>query len=357
MHSFDQASHFVINGLTQTDIRVDGDYGFNLLQKQMVEGASHDAGERHDAPKCYPQTRKAVLSNIMSWVNSDNDTTRIMWLYGPAGAGKSAIAQTTAEECHREGKLAASFFYSRFSAGRNTKDGLVATIAYQLCVSVPAVKESIIKNIEKNPKIFKSNIHTQMKALVIEPFNSVKSAYPKLILIDGLDECLIRKDQVEIIEAIAQALMMDRSSYLRVLLISRPEVEIRQAFNADSVSSLCTRLALDDTFSPDKDIELYLRSHFEALKRQHILSSTLSKSWPSDESICQIITKSSGQFIYASTVIHYISDPRHNPQKRLDVVLDIKPSNGEKPFAQLDALYSTILSAYRPIMDLKKKIY
>ncbi|KAF8982500.1 hypothetical protein BDQ17DRAFT_1505788 [Cyathus striatus] len=36
-------------------------------------------------------------------------------LYGPAGAGKSAIAQTTAEECHREGKLAASFFYSRFS--------------------------------------------------------------------------------------------------------------------------------------------------------------------------------------------------------------------------------------------------
>ncbi|KAF8997560.1 hypothetical protein BDQ17DRAFT_1198270, partial [Cyathus striatus] len=83
-----------------------------LLQQVTVAGASHDAGERHDAPKCHPETRKTVLNNIMSWINSDNEATRIMWLYGPAGAGKSAIAQTTADECYSERKLAASFFFS-----------------------------------------------------------------------------------------------------------------------------------------------------------------------------------------------------------------------------------------------------
>ncbi|KAF8997564.1 hypothetical protein BDQ17DRAFT_847538 [Cyathus striatus] len=352
MHSFDQASNFAIYGLNQTDIRIDSEKhkekAFERLQKGVVSGASHDAGERYDAPKCHPETRKAVMINIKSWIVSDNKTTRIMWLYGPAGAGKSAIAQTTAEDCHGEGKLAASFFFSRFAAGRNKKGGLVATIAFQLCISIPEMKEYIIKNIEKNPSIFKTNIKTQMQSLVIEPFSllnqvNTSTAYRRLIIIDGLDECEIRKDQVEIIKAIAESLSMDRSSRLRVLLVSRPEVEIRQAFNEDNISSMCTRLALDDTFDPDKDIDIFLRSHFQALKRHHDLRSILV-SWPSDEIIHRIVQKSSGQFIYASTVIHYISDPRQNPQKRLNTVLDTTPANGEMLFAQLDALYSTILS-------------
>ncbi|KAF8986771.1 hypothetical protein BDQ17DRAFT_1259255, partial [Cyathus striatus] len=329
--SFHQASNFAIYGLNQTDIRIDSDQRkakgdpeinyhklstkhlrkplvFEHLQKEVVAGASHNSGERYDAPKCHPETRKAVISNIMSWIDSDDESSRMMWLHGPAGAGKSAIAQTTAEECDRKGKLAASFFFSRFSAGRNNKNGLVATISFQLCISVPAVKDYVIKNIEKNPKIFESNTWTQMHALIIEPFSYVKSegsVTARLIIIDGLDECLIRKDQAEIIEAIAKSLSMNSGSHLRVLLASRPEVEIRQAFNTDIVSSLCTRLVLDDTFNPKKDIELYVKSLFEALKRHHTLHSTLSVSWPSDNAIGKIVEKSSGQFIYASTVMSY----------------------------------------------------
>ncbi|KAF8985654.1 hypothetical protein BDQ17DRAFT_1335821 [Cyathus striatus] len=314
MHSFDQASNFAIYGLNQTDIRINSEQhkekAFDCLQNEIVPGASHNAGERYDAPKCHPETRKAVLGNIKSWIDSDNEATKIMWLYGPAGGGKSAIAQTTAEDCHGEGKLAASFFFFRFAAGRNKKDGLVATIAFQLCVSIPNIKEYVIKQIEKNPNIFKSNIKTQMQSLVIEPFNLLSQvdtsiSYPRLIIIDGLDECEIRKDQAEIIKAITEALSMDHSPYLRVLLVSRPEVEIRQTFNEDSVSSMCTRLALDDTYDPDKDIDIFLRSHFQALKRHHDLRSIL-ESWPSDETIHRIVEKSSGQFIYASTILDKI---------------------------------------------------
>ncbi|KAF9001695.1 hypothetical protein BDQ17DRAFT_1542683 [Cyathus striatus] len=244
MRSFDQANHFIISNLTQIDIRTYVDHGFKILQQHTIAGASHDAGERYDAPKCHPETRKAVLSNIMNWVNSDSEPTRVMWLYGAAGAGKSAIAQTIAEECHNEGKLAASFFLSRFGAGRNKKDSLVATIAFQLSVSVPATKE------------------TQMTALVVEPFNLANTAdtTPRLIILDGLDECEVRKDQAEIIEAIAKSLSMDRGSQLRVLLASRPEVEIRQAFDEECISSISIQLALNNTFDPDKDIELFLRS-------------------------------------------------------------------------------------------------
>ncbi|KAF8980438.1 hypothetical protein BDQ17DRAFT_1214403, partial [Cyathus striatus] len=272
-------------------------------------GATHSAGDRYDEPKCHPKTRKAVLSNIKSWIDSNNKATKIMWLHGPAGAGKSAIAQTTAEDCHSEGNLAASFFLSRFVEGRNKKGGLVATIAFQLCVSIPQIKEYVIKQIEKNPSIFQSNIETQMQSLVFEPFSLLNkevpsNAYPRLIIIDGLDECEIRKDQAGIVEAIAKAISMDNTSQLCVFLTSRPEVEIRQTFNEGNISLMCTRLALDDTFNPDKDIKLFVQSCFHSLKHCHVLGQMLVH-WPNEEGIDLIVQKSSGQFIYASTVVHY----------------------------------------------------
>ncbi|KAF8977770.1 hypothetical protein BDQ17DRAFT_1266271, partial [Cyathus striatus] len=49
-------------------------------------------------------------------------------------------------------------------------------------------------------------------------------------------------------------------------------------------------------------------------KHHHILNSMLV-SWPDDKDVDTIVQKSSGQFIYVSTVIHYVSDSQHNPQK------------------------------------------
>ncbi|KAF8982583.1 hypothetical protein BDQ17DRAFT_1228099, partial [Cyathus striatus] len=75
-------------------------------------GAGHKSAERGDPPKCHPETRKAVINDIMSWVDSNEPNEKIMWLQGPAGAGKTTIAQTVAERCDKEMKLVSSFFFS-----------------------------------------------------------------------------------------------------------------------------------------------------------------------------------------------------------------------------------------------------
>ncbi|TEB20194.1 hypothetical protein FA13DRAFT_1645330 [Coprinellus micaceus] len=71
-----------------------------------------NSDERCDAPKCHPETRTAVQEDIISWIT----TQRIMWLSGPAGAGKTAIAGSVAETCEDMGLLAGSFFF-RHSQG------------------------------------------------------------------------------------------------------------------------------------------------------------------------------------------------------------------------------------------------
>ena len=75
----------------------------------------------------------------MDWIKDGQKTSFLMWLYGPAGAGKSAIAQTIAEMCHRLGILVATFFWSRSAADRNDETRLVASLAYQLVVTIPLV--------------------------------------------------------------------------------------------------------------------------------------------------------------------------------------------------------------------------
>ncbi|KAJ6561953.1 hypothetical protein B0H19DRAFT_867908, partial [Mycena capillaripes] len=62
-------------------------------------------------PVCYAGTRPAVLEDMPSWV--DAGPKNIFWLHGPAGAGKSAIAQMFAENCRTESRLGASFFFKR----------------------------------------------------------------------------------------------------------------------------------------------------------------------------------------------------------------------------------------------------
>ncbi|KAF8961812.1 hypothetical protein BDZ97DRAFT_1663668, partial [Flammula alnicola] len=60
-------------------------------------GAFHNSDERFDPPKCHPGTRVAVIKRIMDWVESLEISYPMLWLHGPAGAGKSAIAQMIAE--------------------------------------------------------------------------------------------------------------------------------------------------------------------------------------------------------------------------------------------------------------------
>ncbi|KAF8801064.1 hypothetical protein BYT27DRAFT_7061205, partial [Phlegmacium glaucopus] len=51
----------------------------------------HDSGERFDAPKCHPNTCKAVLAEIIKWIQIIEESEDILWLYGSAGVLHSVI--------------------------------------------------------------------------------------------------------------------------------------------------------------------------------------------------------------------------------------------------------------------------
>jgi hypothetical protein len=65
--------------------------------------------------------------------------------------------------------------------------------------------------------------------------------------------------------------------------------------------------------------------------------------WPLPEIVDKLVEKSSGYFIYVSTVVKFIDDKRFRPVDRLDIILGIKDSISGSPYDTLDQLYHQIL--------------
>ncbi|TFK32913.1 hypothetical protein BDQ12DRAFT_581773, partial [Crucibulum laeve] len=264
-------------------------------------GAFHNSHERFDTPKCHPETRTALLDMIWSWVNNRQHTSSIMWLHGPAGAGKSAISQTIAEKCEKDKTLCATFFFSRTGVKRNTANHLIATIAHQLIQAIPQLEKPIIEAVESDSALFSLSLQVQIRRLLVNP---ILEDSPQLIILDGLDECENPEIQKLILTEILEALMTF-SIPLCFLVASRPELALREAFNTGIMQKLSTRLTLDNSFNPEKDIETFLRSKFTEIVQTHQLHRSFPLNWPSDHAVQTLIGQSSGQFIYASVVMKY----------------------------------------------------
>ena len=333
-----------------------------LLQRHIAPGAFHNSDERYDLPKCHPHTRKAVLKKIKDWVKDANKVALFLWLCGPAGAGKSAITQTIAEILEKAGLLAAAFFFSRNAAGRDDKTLLVATLVYQLVKSIPEIRAHVLEAVEGDPALFSCSIEAQVHALIVKPLNAVADdetptpallSRPRLIILDGLDECRTTSAQTHILNTLSTA-VKHLHTPLCFLIASRPEQNIRQAFNdQNGLGSLSFSIALDDTYQPDDDIRVFLQSTFDEIKRNHPSKADFPTSWPSSKDIHRLVNKSSGQFIFASTIAKYVNSHRHWPPDRLKIILGQSEPGQETPFAELDSLYHLILSSVADIGKVK----
>ncbi|KAJ7074587.1 hypothetical protein C8F01DRAFT_1101041, partial [Mycena amicta] len=112
------------------------------LQRYINGDAFHNSEQRFPPPKCHPQTRVAVQEAIQSWAMSDSEEgPSVLWVYGPAGAGKSAIAQTMAERWSAPGPrdLAAAFFFAHWRNGGGDGAKLFPTLAYQFALRSPGL--------------------------------------------------------------------------------------------------------------------------------------------------------------------------------------------------------------------------
>ena len=322
--------------------------GLHILRLGVSLGGIHDSSERYPAPNCHPDTRNAVRQIILDWVCKESSASSFFWLYGPAGAGKTAILQAIAEFlCSPSGSgqnFGGSFFFSRGKQGRDQGHFLFSTIAYQLALKVPGLGQHVNHIMKLDPILHTKSMVIQLQNLIVKAFKYL-SPLPQrsyLVIIDGLDECHDKAAQQSILRLLCETIIVHKLP-LRFLIGSRPESHIRASFDQKSLYKITHRVVLDETFNPGKDIQVFLRDGFAKICAENLsIMSHVKQPWPSKGIIDLLVQRSSGQFIYAATVLKFVGADFCSPTKQLELVL--KPDH--TAFSDLDQLYTQILSVY-----------
>ncbi|KAJ3525271.1 hypothetical protein NMY22_g10649 [Coprinellus aureogranulatus] len=319
--------------------------------------ASHTRNRRTAPPDsvCLPGTRKDVIRDILAWAEnsdvpssqreSDSPSDRsgvptpspkksILWLCGPVGCGKSAIAQTVAEELERRHRLAGSFFFFRGSDDRSKFSRCIVTLATQIALAIP----------EAEP----------LKRLIFDPFLNLRASGTSsnqpspetpifLIVIDGFDECDDREDVADLITHAVEFFDRHPDVPLRFLFSSRIEEHIRERIESEQVRTL----DLSD-YSAEKDIRYMARHTFSlAAKRSRVIRS-YGADWPGEVGIASLVAKAGGSFIFIRTLLDFILgnnrsaiDDGRTPMDRWNEALEMNGS--------LDSLYHDVLLRARHI--------
>lgn len=268
---------------------------------------------------------------------------RMMWMEGPAGVGKSALAQSCAEEVGA--KLAAAFFFSRTN-GWDDSRRLFPSIAYQLTRKYPEYHKKLDEKISYDPTLVHSAaIEVQFRELIVLPLQELQKEGENIeegvIFIDGLDECTGENAQCSIVNAISASVRKQTTPFIWGFF-SRPEPRIVTHFTSPHIRDSCWKLALPVSHEADEDVKIYLEAEFGRIRAQYAIPSTTS--WPSENDKQVLVRRSAGLFIYPTSVVWFVGgDGPKGPVERLRSVLRLPGESVSEPWSYLDGFYTLLM--------------
>ncbi|KAG2136205.1 hypothetical protein BD769DRAFT_404560 [Suillus cothurnatus] len=314
------------------------DAAWKSLCKVVHYSAIFDSEIRQPHSRCMENTR-VVLRKTLRQVLDQHDRTNI-WLNGLAGVGKTSIAFTVAEEMKSIKRLAASFFFSRQHARDATM--FIPTIAYQLALVFPKIKDAIMKAIAEDELLLSSakSHRDQMQELIIEPLYPLqfRKETSYVIVIDALDECSSIEEAARLVKLLTETFSSPNLPNIHLLFTSRPHTDICAAIRPD----IREILLITDDDATLQDVRIFLRVSLDNIRttRPNHFGQP-PRSWPSENEFETLVSNAGGLFVYAALVISFISATGHAPQQRLKHLL----RESSAVSADIDQLYRHILAS------------
>ena len=299
-----------------------------------------DAGHRSgDRQGCLKGTRTDVLWQIEHWLTDEQDQ-RVFCLNGLAGTGKTTISQTFAEMCFADGRLGASFFCSRDFEDRSNLRIIFPTLAFQLAYQYPDFRKELIQVLRASPDVGQESLYSQMEKVIVGPLKT--TSISTLIIIDALDECKDEEPASAILSILSRC--VDRIPDVKFFITGRPEPRIRSGFRLAALRPITEvfKLHYVKPSLVDTDIKLFLRTRLTDIAK-YCSHSDIGENWLEPSDIDILCKKAAGLFIYASTVVKFVSSPHHPPRERLALLVSLPQNTEHEGESGIDSLYTQVL--------------
>ena len=296
--------------------------------------AEYDAASPAPRNACTENTRKEILNTLQVWAG-DNATTKVYWLNGMAGTGKTTIAYSFSEILERKESLGGTFFASHLRVDTSDVRCIIPTISLQLAKYLPSFGSLILEVVKNNPTCSSWRIAKQFLNFMVTPLTAAcrenRVVAVPVIVLDALDEC---SDQSLVAELLYMILQHSKSLPVKFFITSRPETVVKESFDHSWDHS---NLILHEVGKEivKADIECYVKA---CLFDKY--------NGASEAEVESLVNMSGTLFIYAATVCKYITQRGSSsmPQHLSDVVnFTLETTSGLT--TPLDVLYERILNA------------
>ncbi|KAG9090935.1 hypothetical protein FS749_000190 [Ceratobasidium sp. UAMH 11750] len=304
-----------------------------LLERLIVPGARYDPGR-----SCLKGTRMEILEDIRNWALPATGSPALFWLYGPAGCGKSSIATSMSDLLHKAGSLAGSFFCKRDNEHLRKSENVISHLAASLAYKCPAYGAKLVEALRQDPELAHSATTTRFSGLIASPLEALSQEidFSTLIMVvDAVDESGTTESRAELVSCLLELPRL--ASWLKVLVTSRPNNEIRMLFGLDQAPIQRRDLFREKETSVSRDIFAYTHSRISAIPPE----ATGRPQWPDDSDIRRLSEDANGLFIWAYTACNLIQQSP-DPGATLGEVLAGHRFQNAK--TALNAIYETALT-------------
>ena len=293
----------------------------------------------HDRDLCCMEgTRKTLLGQTIAWVTNEpgqTDGRNTYWIYGLPGIGKTSIAHSICASLHDKEQLAGEFFCQRDDQELRDSRNILPTLIRKLAMLFPPYRSIVAEYLRDYPN---GTTESMQPTIFIESIRKLARLPKKTLVfvIDALDECGSTQSRSGILNALTEA--TSHAPWLRVIITSRPEVDIQRFFDgAAQLSHYRYDLITNKETIPD--LQNFAEHRFISVASRRCLQSTWLKRLVLD----RVVSQAAGLFIFVETLTLAI-EHCHEPSKLLGAILQDSSSPGS---VALCGLYSRIVRARR----------
>ena len=261
---------------------------------------------------CLWLTQKTKFCN---WRDGSEPSSRLFWLSGELGTGKSVIAAFVARHLDSRNEQCSYFAFQQNSAEKSKLSVMLRSFAYQMASRIARVRQTMLVTMgDNNTSFFKDNnrmIWRRMFQHKIFPLISEQRHY---WIIDAFDECSDFQEFFPLFNSLKDQIP------LKVFLTSRKTTKLVERFQA--LPSIWEEISRVDTFN---DIRLFLEVNVDNLPVDNRESLR--------DLINQVLEKSDGCFLLAG-LLHQELEHTHSVQQ-IAQVLEAVPSEMAEYYSRI----------------------
>jgi len=283
-------------------------------------------------------TRKVLLKEITDWAASTSGHGGVLhgntyWIYGLPGIGKTSLAHSICASLDDRDQLAGVFFCRRDDPELSEPMNILPTLIHKLAIILPPFRSIVAERLRQNPNVTPGSMKPTLFVDFVRKLPGVPKK-PLVLVIDALDECGSPQSRPDILKALTDAAA--HAPWLKIIITSRPEVDIQHFFNGPThLSHFQYDLTADKETT--SDLRIFAKERF----RRVALMWFLQSPWPEQSLLEGVISRAAGLFIFIETLALAL-EHCDDPTELLKATLLDSASPG---LTSLYGLYSSIVKA------------